>query len=205
MVEFKELIKDKKKYCYLLKYCVTRWLSRSKCVDRILDCLNFITDFVKNKVELDYGKIDLDMETVKKIDPKAAHLIELFEAELKLFDDLMKATGFSQGVINVMVLYVTNEKNGEIPSYNYFEKIANTWKRAKVKTAKDALDVINKKPEEKKTTKYSKKAKVKEVPDWYKDYEKTISEASNKNVSEDEKSKALEEAIASGLFSSHKE
>lgn len=126
-------------------------------------------------------------------------------SELKLFDDLMKATGFSQGVINVMVLYVTNEKNGEIPSYNYFEKIANTWKRAKVKTAKDALDVINKKPEEKKTTNYSKKAKVKEVPDWYKDYEKTISEASNKNVSEDEKSKALEEAIASGLFSSHKE
>ena len=106
-------------------------------------------------------------------------------SELKMIDDLMKNTGFSQGVINFMVLLVTNEKNGEIPSYNYFEKIANTWKRAKIKTTLDAINYVNNKltqPEEKKTIKRGSKTIV-EVPDWYSDYEKKLKEASKQNES----------------------
>lgn len=128
-------------------------------------------------------------------------------SELKMFDELKRNTGFSQGVINVMILYVVKEKNGEIPSYNYFEKIANTWKRAKVKTAKDALDILfYKKNEDPKKETISKKYKrVKEAPEWYQDYENKIKEASNVTVSEEEQAKALEEVLASGLFSEVKE
>ena len=127
-------------------------------------------------------------------------------SELKLFDELTRNTGFSQGIINVMILYVTKEKNGEIPSYNYFEKIANTWKRAKVKTAKDALDLINKKKEDSKEPKVTKKHKnIKETPDWYQDYENKIKEASITSVSEEDQAKALEEVLASGLFDEKKE
>lgn len=116
-------------------------------------------------------------------------------SELKMIDDLIKNTGFPQGVINFMVLLVVNEKNGEIPSYNYFEKIANTWKRAKVKTTLDAINLVNSKKmgdgEAKPQRKVGKT--IVEVPDWYSDYEKKLKEASKANEEKEvsERAKSL--------------
>lgn len=59
-------------------------------------------------------------------------------AEIKLSEQLINNTGLSIGVINFMIFLVVQEKNGEIPAYNYFEKIANTWARAKVTNIKEA-------------------------------------------------------------------
>ena len=126
-------------------------------------------------------------------------------SELKMLDDLRRNTGYSQGVINIMILYVLREKDGELPGYNYFEKIANTWKRAKVKTAKDALDMINKDKEPKEVEKKYQSGKVKATPEWYKEYEKSIKEATQKSEEFETKEKDLEEALASGLFTKEKE
>lgn len=126
-------------------------------------------------------------------------------SELKMLEKLMNNTGYSQGVINIMILYVLAEKDGELPGYNYFEKIANTWKRAKVKTAKDALDIINKENESSPSEKKYFGGKVKDTPEWYKDYEKSIKEAAKANEESTDKEKDLEEVLASGLFKKEKE
>ena len=112
-----------------------------------------------------------------------------------MIDDLIKNTGFPQGVINFMVLLVVNEKNGEIPSYNYFEKIANTWKRAKVKTTLDAINLVNSKKMGDGEAKPQRKGgkTIVEVPDWYSDYEKKLKEASKANEEKEvsERAKSL--------------
>lgn len=135
---------------------------------------------------------------------KSLSKIKASTSELKMLDDLIRNTNFSQGIINIMVLYVLEINKGVLPGYNYFEKIANTWKRAKVSTAKDALDLINKEkePEEKKKV---YKGKVKETPDWYDEYENKLKESSKTNETIEDKEKDLEAVLASGLFKSKEE
>ena len=122
-------------------------------------------------------------------------------SELKMIEELSLNTGFPQGVINFMILLVNSEKNGELPPYSYFEKVANTWKRANVKTTIDAINLVyDRKNGNKKSPKNSGKT-IKEVPDWYSDYEKKIKEASN---GKDDSQVELTDA-AKKLFSSEGE
>jgi len=98
-------------------------------------------------------------------------------SEIAMIDALLEKTHFSPAVINVMILMVLKEKNGELPSYNYFEKIANTWARANIKTALDALTYMKNKtktvPSNSKTkTSYKKDKTLK--PEWYDDYQKGL-------------------------------
>lgn len=172
----------------------------------------------KTKEVVGFKTKEADPFTYENIDTDTTKLIDLCEntsseellytlsgikpalAELKMLDDLMKNTGFSQGVINFMILLVSNEKNGELPSYNYFEKIANTWKRAKVNTTLDALNLVNAKLKNDKEGKVKKVGAktIKDVPDWYKDYEDKLKEASKKK--EDNENVDVNE-LAKNLFS----
>ena len=67
---------------------------------------------------------------------------------------------------NVAILYVLSEKNGEIPSFNYFKKVLNTWIRAGVNTTEEALNYINGNKTTGKGKKPSTKT-VKPLPSWY--------------------------------------
>lgn len=97
-------------------------------------------------------------------------------SELKLIEDLVNNTKFPLSVINIMILWVCHEKGGEIPGYNYFEKIANTWARAKIKTPLDALRYINKEQKERTAVYPAKVKKAMPVPDWYDKYQKQLAE-----------------------------
>lgn len=111
-------------------------------------------------------------------------------SEINQFEKLQENTGFSNGVINLMILYVNKQKNGELPHYNYFEKIANVWSRAKVKNAYDVLkylqdkDTVNNTETKKQT---SKTKTSKKNPSWYDEYTKNFDEKYNKDdiISED--------------------
>ena len=117
-------------------------------------------------------------------------------SELKVCEDLCANTKLTIGAINFMLMYVSKEKNGELPGYNYFEKIASTWSRAKVKTAYDAIKYTEKKNSEKQEPKQSGRSKKQAVvPDWYKGYEETLNnENTNTPVNEEIKE------IAKNLF-----
>ncbi|HHU55171.1 MAG TPA: hypothetical protein GXZ48_00575 [Acholeplasmataceae bacterium] len=98
-------------------------------------------------------------------------------SEIAMFEKLINETHLSPGLINMMILIVSNEKNGELPGYNYFHKIANTWARAKIKTPYDVLKYLenrNKKKEEtqKQVRVYPKKQRP--IPDWYHEYTKQL-------------------------------
>ena len=114
-------------------------------------------------------------------------------SEIATMDELLKTTGISVGFLNVVLLYVLEKRNGEIPTYNYFNKIIQTWKRAGVKTAEDALNYLdslnNPKPKG-----YNKQKVTKEVPNWYNDYkEETKKELDQKIVTKEENIEDLEQ------------
>ena len=124
------------------------------------------------------------------------------EAEIAMFDKLSNDTHTPIPVINLMIVYSVVTKNGEIPGYAYFEKIASTWKRAKVKNVYDAINYMKKKAqekEEKDNTKVSRKKNVK-LPAWYDSYKKELEkkESENENLKEGKAVDILE--AAKGLF-----
>ena len=92
--------------------------------------------------------------------------------ELKLIEDLVNNTKFPRSVIYLMILYAGREKDGRLPNYAYFEKVANTWARAKIKNVYDAYRYLEKQRDnanKENKTKYIKKERV-ELPEWYETY-----------------------------------
>ena len=104
-----------------------------------------------------------------------------------MFDKLLRETNVSIGVLNVCIIYVVSEKNGEIPSYNYFLKVINTWIRAGITNAEQAINYINNGTDPKKSPN-TKTKKVKQVPSWYKKQEQN----ENKNDGEELNSDILD-------------
>ena len=99
-------------------------------------------------------------------------------AEVAMFEKLQNNTNFPVGVINLLILQVNKEKNGELPGYNYFEKIANTWARAKIKTSYDVIKYYqDKNASDKEVANVAnKKNNVKKpiLPSWYGEYKKDL-------------------------------
>lgn len=103
---------------------------------------------------------------------KTKYKTPLTSAEIHMFDTLLINTGISLGVLNVLIIFVMENKNGEIPSYNYFLTIINRWKRAGVKTTEDALAYINGTHASQTSKPKTSKKKEKAKPEWYDDYSK---------------------------------
>ncbi len=97
---------------------------------------------------------------------------KLTSNEIDMFDRLLKSHGVPAGVLNVLILYVLETKNGEIPSYNYYAKILSTWIRAGVKTTEEALTHI----QTSRTSTRTKAKTEKRVADWYAGYQKDVNE-----------------------------
>ncbi len=91
----------------------------------------------------------------------------LTSGEIEMFELLRNTTNLPLGVLNVLIIYVIDSKNGEIPSYNYFLKIANSWIRGGILTTQMALDKIT--GNTKQST--NNKAKpTKKTASWYDEY-----------------------------------
>lgn len=110
-------------------------------------------------------------------------------SEIEMFNRLLNDTGVSVGILNALILYVLSNKNGEIPSYNYFLKILNTWIRQNVKTTLDALEIINNPPK----TKARSSKNVKETASWYEEYQKQVDESLKNEQSANKKQASMEE------------
>ena len=99
-------------------------------------------------------------------------------AEVAMFEKLQNNTNFPVGVINLLILQVNKDKNGELPGYNYFEKIANTWARAKIKTSYDVIKYYQDKNTADKeiASVANKRSNVKKpvLPSWYGEYKKDL-------------------------------
>lgn len=204
-----EKLNDKKLYEFINRYSFLYQLSVEEMRDAMLrsgSINNGEIDYemFKQNIKFVYGKKEQPVKVVKKKLDQGQNdkIINFFEtaspneivekkygdsmtpSEVEIFDRLISESGVSVGVINVALNYVLEEKNGEIPTYNYFLKIIKTWKRAGITNAKEAIEYINR-AETKHS--YSKPSKTKkEVPSWYDDYLKSANEKlENSNSAED--------------------
>lgn len=104
--------------------------------------------------------------------------------DLKLLEKLMIDLELPQAVVNVLIDYVLKKSNNKLVP-DYVELVASQWKRAGLKTAKDAMEFAEK--EYKKTLNKnndSNKKEVKEIPVWF-----------NKKITDDNLSSEEEEEL----------
>lgn len=110
--------------------------------------------------------------------------------DLKLLEKLMIDLELPQAVVNVLIDYVLRKSNNKLVA-DYVETIASQWKRAGLKTAKDAMEFAEK--EYKKTiSKESTSSKkiIKETPIWF---DKKISDENLTSEEEEELKDLLKE------------
>jgi len=103
--------------------------------------------------------------------------------DLQIFDELLKTTNLPIGVINTMIVYTLIEKDGDLPNFNYFLKMANHWARSKINTTEKAVEYINRPKQAYRQKGFSTNVIEKPVPDWYPEYleESKQKRASKKN------------------------
>lgn len=104
-------------------------------------------------------------------------------AEVNDYLKLLDTTGLSQGVINILALYVTKFKQGENVSFNYIEKVARNWMKAGVKTTLDAVNWLKANKDKKKNVKSKKQV---DEPEWMKRDQKSKDQIVNQELSEAE-------------------
>ncbi|MGM8213803.1 replication initiation and membrane attachment family protein [Virgibacillus sp. W0430] len=120
------------------------------------------------------------VETLQRITPK--QLLEdlsngnhASEQDMKIIREVMTKQGLPPAVMNVLIHYVLLQSDMKL-SKAYLEKIASHWSRAKLKTAKDAMEFAKKETTKRTKNTYSKrtyynqaKSTVGVLPDWFKE------------------------------------
>jgi len=105
-------------------------------------------------------------------------------ADLRIVERLLNEIGLDKGVTNVMLAYVLKNNHGDMPSYEYFEKIGLSWKRNRIDAVAIAVDYVkhlNAEYEKKrdsgaarKAGRYGKEDKPDVKIDWLDEYMKSI-------------------------------
>lgn len=99
---------------------------------------------------------------------------EASEQDLKMINDVMTSQGLPVPVMNVLIHYVLLQTNMKLQR-PYVEKIASHWSRAKLKTAREAMEFAKKEranfeKRKNKQKRYPRQSAFTKdiVPDWYK-------------------------------------
>lgn len=101
------------------------------------------------------------------------------KSELATLERILNEIALPHEVVNVLIAYVLKELNGQFPVFEYFNKVAGTWKRNNIHTAHEAIDFIKKMKQQKKNQAASqpqsryKKADTRPQDtnvDWFDDY-----------------------------------
>ena len=103
--------------------------------------------------------------------------------DLKLLEKLMIDLELPQAVVNVLIDYVLKKSNNKLVP-DYVETIASQWKRAGLKTAKDAMEFAEKEYKKIINKENNNKRVVKEIPVWF-----------DKKISDDNLTKDEEEEL----------
>jgi len=102
-------------------------------------------------------------------------------SDLRVAERLIEDIGLDKGVANVLLAYTFQIKNGNLPSYDYFEKVGSSWKRNQIKTVELAMDYVkhlksqyDQSMAKEKKTKYTKTNKPDIEIDWLDEYYNSI-------------------------------
>ncbi len=95
------------------------------------------------------------------------------EQDMKIVSEVMTEQGLPIPVMNVLIHYVLLQSNMKL-SKPYMSKIAGHWSRAKLTTAKEAMDFarntinIQQTKQKKSASRFTKKKEI--IPDWFKEH-----------------------------------
>lgn len=121
------------------------------------------------------------------------------EQDMKIIRDLMIKQGLPAPVMNVLIHFTLLRSNMKL-SKGYMEKIAGHWSRARLKTAREAMEFAleQSKPQQQTNRRANqRRTKTKEViPDWFKNREK---KATKNNEITTEKDRKKQEEMAAIL------
>lgn len=147
--------------------------------------------------------------TLEKISPK--ELLEdlstgnnASEQDVKLIRDLMISQGLPSPVMNVLIHYVLLQSDMKL-SKAYLEKIASHWSRAKLNTAKEAMDFARKQTEkatQPRRNYQTRKKSTEIIPDWFKEREQQSKVVKHKDVTHT-KEQEKEQAELIALLNRH--
>lgn len=100
------------------------------------------------------------------------------ETDMKLVSDVMTTQGLPAPVMNVLIYYCLIQTNNKL-TRGYLETVAGQWSRAKLATAKEAMEFAKKekasyeqsktKTKQRQPASYQKSAANDIIPDWYKE------------------------------------
>lgn len=113
-------------------------------------------------------------------------------SDVNIYHKLLEIHKIPVEVINVLIFHLTGIKKGEPISYNYIEKVAVSWQKEGIKTAKDAIIHIREKEKQEKKT-YSKKGSA-PTPEWMKENNNEEMKESESTISQDD-AKALAKKV----------
>ncbi|MGD9909114.1 MAG: DnaD domain protein [Candidatus Izemoplasmatales bacterium] len=147
--------------------------------------LNEVEKFIES---VDYKKtpeeLPKDPTSYFKVVPPHQLLKELGDglvstSDLRIAERLIEDIGLDKGVVNVLLAYTYQIKNGILPSYEYFEKVGMGWKRNQITSVELAMDYIKHLQSEfERRSKEPKKKVVNKKPDieidWLDEYYKSI-------------------------------
>ena len=74
------LARNNSSYSILLTYAITRWLSRSNSVDRVLECIDVIEQFLKEETA-ELNELDKETFTIDRIKSIDKHVASIFEGK----------------------------------------------------------------------------------------------------------------------------
>jgi len=63
-------------------------------------------------------------------------------ADLRTIENLIEDIKLDKGVVNVLLAYVLKIKEGKMPSYDFFEKVALNWQKDNINTVETAIDYV---------------------------------------------------------------
>lgn len=121
------------------------------------------------------------------------------EQDMKIISDIMVKQGLPIPVMNVLVYYVLLQSNMKL-SRQYMEKIAGHWSRAKLTTAREAMEFalrqFQNQPKPSARKQYGQKNHKEVIPDWFNERKEKKSSSKATTLSEEELKKQREmEAI----------
>ncbi|MBD7984263.1 DnaD domain protein [Sporosarcina sp. Sa2YVA2] len=124
---------------------------------------------------------------------------EPLPVDVQLAERLVTVHGFTVGVVNVLLQYITIRNDGKITK-NYAERIASHWANKKIETAKQAMEIsrqehdqyIKWQKEGSKKSSGRKPVREEKVPEWFNKPEEQKTSAKEVDPAIDEKRRELQ-------------
>lgn len=95
---------------------------------------------------------------------------------LKTINEIYDTIELERGVINILLFGILKDKNGELPTINYFKKAYNTWIELGITTKEAAWDYIRRPKNDFTTTKTPHKEGNVKTSDWVSKYKQNKKE-----------------------------